>query len=361
MGYYITEPVVLRIFKFLIIGLVASCTTESQINVNFVGSLKGRSFATGFIAEGRVIAPLHFVLRNCDQNLCEATFNSPATTCNKLELVGALATVDLAVLKCLEPLKTKGFRIKRDFKQNIKKGRVYIAVANRDSSMQTSVIQGRIKSTTRIMQMISTRVTFGASGAPVFDQAGKVVGVVTRAENLFDALVGTFIPFYKFSAKSVNIKYVRHLLTREKRLRDILRNDLLDHYRRQIRHQSKLKRFFESVEFTGLINKYVYDLRGDLEVQRVFLLRENPFWQKEKVSDSNLFPLIVAYHLEKFGTFGIKSYPESSDVAELIDVYSSLGYRGQSGFFVGLALLLTVWGSFLIFTLLSVLYGKLTK
>ncbi|MCS6961163.1 MAG: serine protease [Deltaproteobacteria bacterium] len=327
-------------------------------NLEFVGVLSGISRATGFVVEGKIIAPFHFVLKNCTERDCVGEFSLSNSRCKKLQIRRYLTMADLAVLECLDnEFRVGGFKLRENFNYHYKKGRVLIPVYKGE---KFTIKNGRIKWNSRLMYVISSRLGFGASGSPVFDDNGNIVGVVTRAENLRDGLLGTFIPWHRFSVKAVKVKYVAMLLKRQRGLHIEVAKDLIGHYRQYVRNQSKFKRFVESIEFTGLINKYIFDFKKESEVNSVFILRENEFWQKAHVEKARLYPLLFVYHLEKFGLFGIEDTCQR-DICELLDVFKRSKFRGQWLFVIGFGILLCIWLSFLIFISLAVSYAKLKQ
>ncbi len=273
---------------------------------------------------------MHFVKDHCSEDTCDLEFRSQKVNCSKLKIIKKLATVDLAILRCREKKFPQGFKFERDFNLGLKKGKVTIYLT--DSNLNVIQKKGKIKWNSKLMYVISTRLTFGSSGSPVFDENGKLVGVVVRAETPQQGLLGKIFPGYKFSIKAVKSKYIKSIMKGNPRMPEMIKNDLLNHYRAYIRNKTKFDRFLESLEFTKLVNSFAYDFP---QTSDVLTVREGPFWQKIPKVNSRFFPLIMAYHLEKYGSFDVNPNVLDSNSLELLKTFNSTRYFGQQAFFLG--------------------------
>ncbi|MCS6894362.1 MAG: serine protease [Deltaproteobacteria bacterium] len=314
-------------------------------------------YSTGFVAEHGIVVPYHFTRSKCTTDQCYLRFKNSNLQCTKTRLKFKSSTADLAVLSCESNELPRGFKMPSDFNFKLRKGKVTILYS--DSQGKIHEARGRIKWSSRFLSIISTRLTFGSSGAVVLDSNNKVYGIVVRAESAIQGLIGKLLPWHKFSVKAVNAKYVGLLRKKDRRLPASMAYDLMSYYREIVRNHTKFDRLLESLEFTRLVNNLSFDFHEPLA--HVMTLRENPFDQKATLKDSFFFPLILAYHLERFGNLDVKNTILPPEAQELVTVFEGQKFFGQQLFYLGVIVLILIWFTFAVFVALVLSYAKLKQ
>ena len=345
----------IRFVIFLLLNLAFGQRNFASI----VGIIESKQFyGLGFIVEGDIVTPAHLALTVCSlsDSSCSAVFKTKDWVCDGLRLKKFFLTFDLARLECLSKTnKRKGLRLDRDFNYRFRQGKLYYLIPKNN---QLESVKGVIKEHSRLFQTVSTRVRAGNSGALGVDQQGKVVGILLRAEKVADAVLGKILPNYKHSGVMVRSRFVKALF--DKRIDHArLVDDILDFYRKIVRNKFKFHRLTNSMQFTHVINSYLYDFREDPQLLKTFagkdLRQELLILEK----DSGFFPLLIAYQIEKFGlskfdeNISIENI-ELSSSKELIRVFKEGKFKGQLQFFVGLGILASVIASILAYSAIIV-------